>query len=241
LLLASPTKSSCIPFVEVGYTSAKTDNHMSRKQKVKATMRTELLRFDGALERDLAIDAWMKEHSGELGAIAHHWFEVMRKCGHEVRLLAIYPHRANGLRSRAVLRPLGNSQLKTEEIPMRNKFAHSLLILACLVLLASAAIHCLGAYPHLSLALAASNLAPPLPAGLRSAFLLVAWDWIAIAVIALMAGFSASRVRKTIVLFCAVALLVSAGIIFHFLRWFIGDELLGAAGLLMAGAGFLFE
>src|ERR1700732_1749408 len=34
-------------------------------------MRTALLRFNGAVERDLAIDAWMKEHPGELGAIAH--------------------------------------------------------------------------------------------------------------------------------------------------------------------------
>ena len=50
-------------------------------------MRTEVLRFDGAVERDPAIDAWMKEHSGKLGAMAHHWFEVMRKCGDEVREL----------------------------------------------------------------------------------------------------------------------------------------------------------
>jgi hypothetical protein len=48
-------------------------------------MRTELLRFNGAVERDAAIDAWMREHAGELGAIAQHWFEVMRKCGDEVR------------------------------------------------------------------------------------------------------------------------------------------------------------
>jgi len=50
-------------------------------------MKTELLRFNGAVERDPAIDAWMKEHCGELGAIAHQWFEVMRKCGDEVREL----------------------------------------------------------------------------------------------------------------------------------------------------------
>jgi hypothetical protein len=50
-------------------------------------MRTDLLRFNGAVERDLAIDAWMKEHPGELGGIAHHWFDVMRKCGDEVREL----------------------------------------------------------------------------------------------------------------------------------------------------------
>src|SRR5499427_3676824 len=50
-------------------------------------MRTELLRFNDAVERDAAIDAWMKEHAGGLGAIAHQWFEVMRKCGDEVREL----------------------------------------------------------------------------------------------------------------------------------------------------------
>jgi hypothetical protein len=48
-------------------------------------MRAQLLRFDGPVERDPAIDAWMKDHEGELGAIAHQWFEVMRKCGDEVR------------------------------------------------------------------------------------------------------------------------------------------------------------
>ena len=50
-------------------------------------MKTEFLRFNGAVERDPAIDAWMKERAGELGAIAHHWFEVMRECGDEVREL----------------------------------------------------------------------------------------------------------------------------------------------------------
>jgi hypothetical protein len=50
-------------------------------------MRTQLLRFNGGVERDPAIDAWMKEHPGELGAIAHRWFEVMRGCGDEVREL----------------------------------------------------------------------------------------------------------------------------------------------------------
>ncbi|MGA7106762.1 MAG: DUF1801 domain-containing protein [Terracidiphilus sp.] len=50
-------------------------------------MSTELLRFDSTLERDPAIDAWMKNHAGELGAIAQQWFQVMRACGDEVREL----------------------------------------------------------------------------------------------------------------------------------------------------------
>lgn len=48
-------------------------------------MKTDLLRFNGAVEHDPRIDAWMKDHKGELGAIAHRWFEVMRECGDEVR------------------------------------------------------------------------------------------------------------------------------------------------------------
>jgi len=50
-------------------------------------VRTDLLRFNGAMERHPAIDAWMEEHRGPLGDLAHQWFEVMRKCGDEVREL----------------------------------------------------------------------------------------------------------------------------------------------------------
>jgi hypothetical protein len=51
------------------------------------TRRTELFRLNGAVESDPAIDGWMKEHAGELGTIAQKWFQVMRKCGDEVREL----------------------------------------------------------------------------------------------------------------------------------------------------------
>ena len=51
------------------------------------TTRTELFRLNGAVERDPAIDGWMKEHAGELATIAQKWFELMRKCGDEVREL----------------------------------------------------------------------------------------------------------------------------------------------------------
>src|SRR5262245_55498109 len=50
-------------------------------------MRTDLLRFDGAVERDPAIDAWMKARAGGLGAIASQWFTAMRSCSDEVREL----------------------------------------------------------------------------------------------------------------------------------------------------------
>jgi hypothetical protein len=46
-----------------------------------------LLRFTGSVRRDRAVDRWMTEHSGELGAIAKRWFDVMRRCGSDVREL----------------------------------------------------------------------------------------------------------------------------------------------------------
>lgn len=48
---------------------------------------TKLMRFPSAVKRDPAIESWMREHSGELGAIAQRWFEVMRDCGDDVREL----------------------------------------------------------------------------------------------------------------------------------------------------------
>src|SRR5688572_5458356 len=48
---------------------------------------SKLLRFHSSVKRDRAIEVWMHEHSGELGAIAQHWFEVMRDCGGDVREL----------------------------------------------------------------------------------------------------------------------------------------------------------
>src|SRR6476660_742583 len=58
------------------------------KPKANSTSRaSQLLRFPRSVKRDPAIEVWMHEHSGELGAIAQRWFEVMRSCGHDVREL----------------------------------------------------------------------------------------------------------------------------------------------------------
>lgn len=47
----------------------------------------QLFLFPNAVRRDPAITIWRHEHPGELGAIAQHWFEVMRACGDDVREL----------------------------------------------------------------------------------------------------------------------------------------------------------
>src|SRR5262245_22358471 len=48
---------------------------------------SQLMRFPSSVKRDPAIEVWMQEHSGELGAIAQRWFEAMRDCGDDVREL----------------------------------------------------------------------------------------------------------------------------------------------------------
>jgi hypothetical protein len=48
---------------------------------------SQLMRFPSSVRRDPAIEVWMHEHSGELGAIAQRWFKVMRGCGDDVREL----------------------------------------------------------------------------------------------------------------------------------------------------------
>ena len=45
----------------------------------------QLFRFSSTVKRDPAINAWMNEHSGALGALAQRWFDVIRECGDDVR------------------------------------------------------------------------------------------------------------------------------------------------------------
>ncbi len=48
---------------------------------------SRLLRFPSATQRAPAVEAWMRAHDDELGAIARRWFEEMRACGDDVREL----------------------------------------------------------------------------------------------------------------------------------------------------------
>jgi hypothetical protein len=46
-----------------------------------------LLRFNGAVERDPAVDAWLDAQSGEPGSIARTWFARIRRSGAGVQEL----------------------------------------------------------------------------------------------------------------------------------------------------------
>ena len=118
--------------------------------------------------------------------------------------------------------------------------ARVLVAFASVVLFASAALHSILAYPMVSAALAVSNLSHSLQSAMRAVFLLVAWDWIVIAMIVLFAGFTETMLRRIVILLCGVALLVQTGIMLRFLGWFTGSEMIVAAGLLIVSAGFVF-
>ena len=44
-------------------------------------------RLPHGIRRNPAVDAWMSQHSSELGSIAQRWFQVMRERGDDVREL----------------------------------------------------------------------------------------------------------------------------------------------------------
>ncbi|MCG2583171.1 DUF1801 domain-containing protein [Massilia sp. TS11] len=46
-----------------------------------------LFLFPEAQPRDPAVEAWLHQHEGALGALARHWFGVLRACGPDVREL----------------------------------------------------------------------------------------------------------------------------------------------------------
>lgn len=123
----------------------------------------------------------------------------------------------------------------------RNKAARALVIVGCLVLFVSAALHCVAGYKAGFPALKASNLDPQLRAAFRVVFLSLAWHWVVIAVVALMAGLTQTRLRKTLVLFCGLAVLFEAAAGASVMGLFIGNEMIGAGALLLVCGGLLFD
>ncbi len=123
----------------------------------------------------------------------------------------------------------------------RNKAAHAFVILGSVVLFANAALHFWGGYSQGFPALNASNLNSALKVGFKVVFLALGWHWIVIAVVALLAGLTQTRLRKVLVLFCGLAELFEAVAGASIMGFFIGNEIIGAAGLLLVCGGLLFD
>jgi hypothetical protein len=131
----------------------------------------------------------------------------------------------------------------TREVSMsgRNKAARAFVILGSVVLLVSAAFHFFGGYTQIFSLYAASNLSPRLKEAFRVVFLSLGWHWVVTAVVALLAGVTETRLRKVLVLTCGLALLIEAGVGASMMGFFIGNELIGIAALLLVCGGLLFD
>lgn len=45
----------------------------------------DLFRFEHTRKRDPAVNAWLQQHAHGLGAIACHWFEIIRNSGNDMQ------------------------------------------------------------------------------------------------------------------------------------------------------------
>jgi hypothetical protein len=109
------------------------------------------------------------------------------------------------------------------------------------VLFAAAVLHFFAGYSKGFPALAASNLEVGLQTAFRVVFLSVAWDWILLGIIALVAAFKATAARKTLLLVCGLGVLIEAVVGAGIMGIFIGNEIIGAAAILIIIGGLLFE
>lgn len=142
----------------------------------------------------------------------------------------------------------GESQeciLSDDEIPnqmiTRRAVSRTLVTLGCVVLLVAAAMHCLAYVKFAAPAAHASNLPIALQSVFEVAFLSMAWSWIVLALIVLVVTFGEARLNKPIALICGFAVLIQAAFTVPMVGFFFGNEMIGAASLLIIIGCFLFR
>ena len=123
----------------------------------------------------------------------------------------------------------------------RSRAARVLATLGSIALLASAAMHWMAYQKFSAPAVRASNLPQALQSVFELAFLSMAWTWIVIAVLVLVVTFGEGRLRKPIALICGFAVLIQAVFTVPFVGFFVGNEVIGAASVLIILGGFLFS
>ena len=123
----------------------------------------------------------------------------------------------------------------------RHTLSRILVTLGCIVLFAAAAVHCLAYLKFAAPAVHTSNLPVAMQSVFEIAFLSMAWSWIVLALVVLAATFGQARLGKPIVLISGFAVLIQAVCTVPLVGFFIGNEMIGAASLLMIIGGFLFR
>lgn len=123
----------------------------------------------------------------------------------------------------------------------RRTVSRTLSALGGIVLFASAALHCVAYTKIAAPAVHASNLPAAMQSVFEVAFLSMAWSWLVLGIIVLVVTFGETRLRKAIALICGFAVLIQAIFTLPFLGFFIGNEMIGAASILIIIGGFLFQ
>jgi hypothetical protein len=123
----------------------------------------------------------------------------------------------------------------------RRAVSRTLVTLGCIVLLVAAAIHCLAYLKFSAPAVHASNLPIALQSVFEIAFLSMAWSWIVLSLVVVAVTFGEARLGKPIALICGFAVLIQAVFTVPMVGIFIGNELIGAASLLIIIGGFLLQ
>ena len=121
----------------------------------------------------------------------------------------------------------------------RRTLSRTLVTLGCIVLFAAAALHCVAYVKFSAPAVHASNLQVPMQSVFEIAFLSMAWSWFVLALIALVVTFWEARLSKPVVLICGFAVLIQAIFTVPMVGFFIGNEMIGAASLLMIIGAFM--
>ena len=123
----------------------------------------------------------------------------------------------------------------------RRAVSRTVLTLGCLVLLVAAAMHCVAYVTFSAPAVQASNLPIALQSIFQIAFLSMGWSWLVLALIVLVVVFGEARLAKPIALICGFAVLIQAVYTVPLVGFFIGNEMIGAASLLIIIGAFLFH
>ena len=123
----------------------------------------------------------------------------------------------------------------------RRTVSRALVTLGCVLLFAAAALHCVAYVTFSAPAVRASNLPAALQSVFEIAFLSMGWSWSVFALIVLVVTFGEARLAKPIAMICGFAVLIQAAVTVPMVGFFIGNEMIGAASLLIILGCFLFD
>jgi hypothetical protein len=122
----------------------------------------------------------------------------------------------------------------------RKRTAQVLAILGSVILFAGAALHSVLGSRVVFAALDASNGPPDIVHGLKAVWLIVAWHWTVIGIVAIAAAFSQLRIRRAVVLLCGIVLLADGAGMYAALGIFIGNAMIFAAAIAFLAGAALF-